>query len=60
MDALHLDQVDILSFSLGGAVAQQVLADRPELVRKAILVGTGPQGAEEASKTCPTSFPRKT
>lgn len=46
MDALHLDQVDILGFSLGGAVAQQVLADRPELVRKAILVGTGPQGAE--------------
>ena len=46
MDALHLDKVDILGFSLGGAVAQQVLADRPELVRKAILVGTGPQGAE--------------
>ena len=46
LDALHLDKVDILGFSLGGAVAQQVLADRPELVRKAILVGTGPQGAE--------------
>ena len=46
LDALHLNRVDILGFSLGGAVAQQVLRDRPELVRKAILVGTGPQGAE--------------
>lgn len=46
LNALHLRQVDILGFSLGGAVAQQVLADRPELVRKAMLVGTGPQGAE--------------
>ena len=46
LDALHLNMVDILGFSLGGAVVQQVLADRPELVRKAILAGTGPQGAE--------------
>ena len=46
LDELHLSQVDVLGFSLGGAVAQQVLADRPELVRKVILVGTGPQGAE--------------
>ncbi len=46
LDALHLSQVDVLGFSLGGAVAQQVLADRPELIRKVILVGTGPLGAE--------------
>lgn len=46
LDALHFNKVDILGFSLGGAVAQQILMDRPELVRKAILVGTGPQGAE--------------
>ncbi len=54
LDALHLSQVDVLGFSLGGAVVQQVLADRPELIRKAILVGTGPQGAE-GFRTCPTS-----
>jgi len=46
LDALHLSSVDALGFSLGGAVVQQVLADRPELIRKAVLVGTGPQGAE--------------
>ena len=27
-------------------MAEQVLMDRPELIRKAILVGTGRQGAE--------------
>jgi pimeloyl-ACP methyl ester carboxylesterase len=46
LDALQLTGVDALGFSLGGAVVQQVLADRPELIRKAILVGTGPKGAE--------------
>jgi pimeloyl-ACP methyl ester carboxylesterase len=46
LDALQLSNIDALGFSLGGAVVQQVLADRPELIRKAILVGTGPQGAE--------------
>jgi pimeloyl-ACP methyl ester carboxylesterase len=46
LDALKLSNIDALGFSLGGAVVQQVLSHRPELVRKAILVGTGPQGAE--------------
>lgn len=44
VDAMHLTKVDILGFSMGGAVAQQFLFDRPELVRKAVLSGTGPQG----------------
>lgn len=46
LDALQLTGIDALGFSLGGAVVQQVLADRPELIRKAVLVGTGPKGAE--------------
>jgi pimeloyl-ACP methyl ester carboxylesterase len=46
LNALKLSNIDALGFSLGGAVVQQVLADRPDLIRKAILVGTGPQGAE--------------
>jgi pimeloyl-ACP methyl ester carboxylesterase len=44
IDALDLRQVDLLGFSLGGFIAQQVLVDRPELVRRAVLVGTAPQG----------------
>lgn len=44
LDALAVSQVDLLGFSIGGFIGQQLLFDRPELVRKAILVGTGPQG----------------
>lgn len=43
--ALNLKQVDVLGFSLGGCIAQQLLADRPNLVRKAIIAGSGPQGS---------------
>ncbi|WP_263385496.1 alpha/beta fold hydrolase [Granulicella arctica] len=44
VDALGLKQIDLFAFSLGGFVGQQVLLDRPSLVRRAILAGTGPQG----------------
>jgi pimeloyl-ACP methyl ester carboxylesterase len=50
LNALKLSNIDALGFSLGGAVVQQVLADRPDLIRKAILVGTGPLGAEGFEK----------
>jgi pimeloyl-ACP methyl ester carboxylesterase len=43
IDALGLKQVDLLGFSIGGMLAQQIVVDRPELVRKLILVGTAPR-----------------
>ncbi len=43
--ALGHEQVDLLGFSLGGGVAQSVLLRHPQLVRRAILAGTGPAGA---------------
>lgn len=46
LDALNLKNVDLLGFSIGGSVAQVLVADRPDLVRKLVLVGTGPQGGE--------------
>jgi pimeloyl-ACP methyl ester carboxylesterase len=46
-DALGLTQVDLLGFSLGGMVAQQVVLDRPSLVRKMVLVATAPEGGED-------------
>jgi pimeloyl-ACP methyl ester carboxylesterase len=42
---LGLTRVDVLGFSLGGMIAQQVLFVRPALIRRAILVGTGGPGA---------------
>lgn len=44
---LGLSQVDLLGFSLGGCVAQQMAADHPALVRRLILAGTAPKGGEE-------------
>jgi pimeloyl-ACP methyl ester carboxylesterase len=46
IDALMLDRVDVFGFSMGGHVAQQIALDRPDLVRKLVLVGTGPRGGE--------------
>jgi pimeloyl-ACP methyl ester carboxylesterase len=42
--ALGYEQVDLLGFSLGGGVAQVIALNHPELVRRAILAGTGPRG----------------
>jgi len=46
IEALGLKQVDLLGFSLGGFVAQEVVLERPELIRRLVLAGTGPQGGE--------------
>jgi pimeloyl-ACP methyl ester carboxylesterase len=46
LDALELKEIDLLGFSMGGFIAQQVTLDRPHLIRRLILAGTGPQGGE--------------
>ena len=47
--ALGFKKVDLLGFSMGGFVAQQIALDTPELVNKLILAGTGPKGSEGIS-----------
>jgi pimeloyl-ACP methyl ester carboxylesterase len=42
--ALGHDHVDLLGFSLGGGVAQEVALQNPDLVRRLILTGTGHRG----------------
>src|SRR3979490_868584 len=44
--ALGLKQVDILGFSIGGMVAQEITLQAPDLVRRLIVDGTGPRGGQ--------------
>jgi pimeloyl-ACP methyl ester carboxylesterase len=46
-DAVGLKQVDVLGYSLGGMVAQQVALERPSLIRKLLLVATAPESGED-------------
>ena len=48
--ALGLTQVDVLGFSIGGFVAQEITLQAPDLVRRLILVGTGPRGGGACSR----------
>lgn len=54
--ALGHQQVDIFSFSLGGMVAQALVIEHPELVRKLILTGTGPAGGKGMDKVAGVTF----
>ncbi|MFZ1903995.1 MAG: alpha/beta hydrolase [Steroidobacteraceae bacterium] len=47
LDALGLSICDVLGFSLGGMVAQQMVLERRSIFRRLILVGTAPKGGEE-------------
>src|SRR3989442_10916099 len=44
--ALGLKQADVLGFSIGGTVTQALTLAEPQLVRRLVLVGTGPRGGE--------------
>jgi pimeloyl-ACP methyl ester carboxylesterase len=51
--ALKLTKVDVLGFSIGGFVAQEIALQAPDLVRRLILVGTGPRGGEGMATLTP-------
>ena len=51
--ALGLKQVDVLGFSIGGLVAQEITLQAPDLVRRLILVGTGPRSGESMDTGTP-------
>jgi pimeloyl-ACP methyl ester carboxylesterase len=44
--AMELSQVDILGFSIGSFVAQEIALARPAILRKLILASAAPQGAD--------------
>lgn len=50
IEALDLQRIDAIGWSMGGAVVQQLALDRPELVRRLVLAATGPGGVPEAPR----------
>lgn len=55
--ALGFEQVDLLGFSLGGFVAQDIAIREPALVRKLLLTGTGPAGGQGIDRVGAVSWP---
>src|SRR5271155_519920 len=47
LDGISLKGLDILGYSRGGMVAQQIALERPSLVRIMLLVGPAPEGGED-------------
>ncbi|MFI6569188.1 alpha/beta fold hydrolase [Nocardia fluminea] len=54
--ALGFDEIDVFSFSLGGFIAQALVMEHPELVRKLVLTGTGPKGGRDIDKVVATTY----
>ncbi len=44
LDAMQLAEVDLLGFSIGSFVAQEITLTRPALVRRLVLASSAPQG----------------
>jgi pimeloyl-ACP methyl ester carboxylesterase len=51
--ALRLTKIDVLGFSIGGFVAQEIALQARDLVRRLVLVGTGPRGGEGMATLTP-------
>jgi pimeloyl-ACP methyl ester carboxylesterase len=45
VEALGLERVDLLGFSIGSFVAQEIALIRPDLLRRVVLASSAPQGA---------------
>jgi pimeloyl-ACP methyl ester carboxylesterase len=45
IEAMSLQPVDLLGFSIGSFVAQEIALIRPELLRRVVLASSAPQGA---------------
>jgi pimeloyl-ACP methyl ester carboxylesterase len=45
LDAMSFEHVDLLGFSIGSFVAQEIALIRPQLLRRVVLASSAPQGA---------------
>jgi pimeloyl-ACP methyl ester carboxylesterase len=53
IDGLRLKTIDLLGHSMGGETAQLIALSRPDLVRRLVLVGTGPRGGFSIARQAP-------
>jgi pimeloyl-ACP methyl ester carboxylesterase len=53
INALGLKHVDLLGFSIGGTVTQALTVGEPQLVRRLVLVGTGPRSGQNMATLTP-------
>ncbi|MFI9507996.1 alpha/beta fold hydrolase [Nocardia sp. NPDC052566] len=60
LNALGFRRVDVLGWSLGGAVAQWLAVLHPELVRRLVLGATGPGGVPDTPPTAAQVWPTAT
>ena len=55
ISALGLRRVDVIGHSMGGEVGQMLALQRPAMIGRLILVGTGPRGGEGMATPKPTT-----
>ncbi|WP_251067922.1 alpha/beta fold hydrolase [Apilactobacillus xinyiensis] len=56
INALNVNKIDILSFSMGGMIAQEIINRKQKIVRKLILAGTGPKGGSGINNIIKINF----
>lgn len=54
--SLGFNKVDIIGFSMGAFIAQEILLQEPQLVGKVIMTGTGPAGGEGIKKVSKITY----
>ena len=59
IEGLGLTTIDLLGHSMGGEVAQILAFDHPDLVRRLILVGTGPRGGGQQAPDVAPLFSKR-
>jgi pimeloyl-ACP methyl ester carboxylesterase len=45
IEAMNLERIDLLGFSIGSFIAQEIALIRPDLLRRVVLASAAPQGA---------------
>src|SRR3954453_9230887 len=54
--ALGFNTIDVFSSSMGGMIAQDLIVEHPDLVRRLVLTGTGPRGGKDIDKVIGVTY----